>query len=111
MTAAATPSTFGGLIRTFGTLVTHSSRRFPYRRALSTLAAGIIAATSVVGAPIARLVPPATAQAAGSFTDPHFADFTVFSGLDHPTTVRFADDGRAFVAEKGGVVKEFDFDR
>ena len=88
--------------------MTHSSRRFPYRRALSTLAAGIIAATSVVGAPIARLVPPATAQAAGSFTDPHFADFTVFSGLDHPTTVRFADDGRAFVAEKGGVVKEFD---
>jgi PKD repeat protein/glucose/arabinose dehydrogenase len=32
----------------------------------------------------------------------------VLSGLTHPTAVRFAADGRVFVAEKGGRIKVFD---
>lgn len=37
-----------------------------------------------------------------------FVDQVVISGLDQPTAVRFAADGRVFVAEKRGVVKVFD---
>ncbi|HEY7114036.1 MAG TPA: PQQ-dependent sugar dehydrogenase, partial [Thermoanaerobaculia bacterium] len=36
-----------------------------------------------------------------------FQDVTVFTGLTHPTAVRFARDGRVFVAEKSGVIKVF----
>ena len=32
----------------------------------------------------------------------------MFSGLTNPTAVRFASDGRVFVAEKRGVIKVFD---
>ncbi len=37
-----------------------------------------------------------------------FQQTTVFSGLSNPTAVRFAADGRVFVAEKSGIVKVFD---
>jgi glucose/arabinose dehydrogenase len=37
-----------------------------------------------------------------------FQDKTVISGLTEPTTLAFAPDGRVFVGEKGGVIKEFD---
>src|SRR5439155_19806140 len=37
-----------------------------------------------------------------------FQQTTAFSGLTNPTVVRFAPDGRVFVAEKGGVIKVFD---
>ena len=37
-----------------------------------------------------------------------FQESVVFSGLTNPTAVRFASDGRVFVAEKRGIVKEFD---
>jgi glucose/arabinose dehydrogenase len=37
-----------------------------------------------------------------------FNETTVFSGLTNPTAVRFASDGRVFVAEKSGLVKVFD---
>ena len=37
-----------------------------------------------------------------------FTDTVAFSGLNVPTAVRFASDGRVFVAQKNGVVKEFD---
>jgi glucose/arabinose dehydrogenase len=43
-----------------------------------------------------------------TFSDPHFVDQAVWTGLNQPMTVRWATDDRAFVAEKGGVVKEFD---
>jgi glucose/arabinose dehydrogenase len=33
-----------------------------------------------------------------------FQDATVFSGIDEPTAIRFAPDGRAFVAEKKGTI-------
>lgn len=39
---------------------------------------------------------------------PGFTDSIVFSGLTNPTAVRFAPDGKVFVAEKGGKIKVFD---
>jgi glucose/arabinose dehydrogenase len=36
-----------------------------------------------------------------------FVDRVIFSDLKYPTAVRFARDGRVFVAEKGGVIKVF----
>ena len=36
-----------------------------------------------------------------------FQENTVFSGLVNPTVVRFAPDGRVFVAQKNGVIKVF----
>jgi PKD repeat protein len=38
----------------------------------------------------------------------NFQESIVFSGLDRPTAVRFASDGRVFVAEKRGLIKVFD---
>ena len=59
------------------------------------------AATAVV-----ILAIPASAPAA---TYPiGFSEQTVFSGLTNPTAIRFASDGRVFVAEKSGLVKVFD---
>ena len=37
-----------------------------------------------------------------------FQETTVISGLSAPTVVRFAADGRVFVAEKSGIIKVFD---
>ena len=51
--------------------------------------------------------PPAPAPARA---DPPagFEETVAFSGLTNPTVVRFAADGRVFVAEKGGAIKVFD---
>jgi glucose/arabinose dehydrogenase/PKD repeat protein len=50
-----------------------------------------------------------TAPAARAATlPPGFQESIVFSGLTQPTAVRFAADGRVFVAEKQGVIKVFD---
>src|SRR6266545_3261392 len=48
-----------------------------------------------------------SASVAGTLP-PSFQESTVFSGLSNPTVVRFATDGRVFVAEKSGVIKVFD---
>src|SRR5215210_9441899 len=37
-----------------------------------------------------------------------FTDSTVWNGLVTPTTLRFAPDGRVFVAQKNGIVNVFD---
>ena len=37
-----------------------------------------------------------------------FSEETVVTGLTQPTAVRFSSDGRVFVAEKRGMIKEFD---
>ena len=39
---------------------------------------------------------------------PGFQETTAFTGLEAPTAVRFAPDGRIFVAEKPGGIKVFD---
>ena len=48
---------------------------------------------------------PASATAA--VLPANFLESVVFSGLDRPTAVRFAGDGRVFVAQKNGVIKVF----
>ena len=55
------------------------------------------------------LVATLGARAAHTGTPPAgFQESVVFSGLTNPTVVRFAPDGRVFVAEKSGLIKVFD---
>jgi glucose/arabinose dehydrogenase len=66
----------------------------------------------VVGVSVSAVVTVVCALAwttpAGAVTLPAgFTEKTVFTGLNQPTAVRFASDGRVFVAEKGGLIKEF----
>jgi glucose/arabinose dehydrogenase len=53
---------------------------------------------------------PASAQALveAAAAPPGFTESVAISGLTAPTAVRFAPDGRVVVAEKSGLVKEFD---
>jgi glucose/arabinose dehydrogenase len=55
---------------------------------------------------VVLLVGPGLARAAT--LPPGFQESVVFSGLDHPTALRFSPDGRVFVAEKSGRIKVFD---
>jgi glucose/arabinose dehydrogenase/PKD repeat protein len=62
-------------------------------------------ARAVVGVLLASL----SASSAHAATLPAgFAEETVVSGLTQPTAVRFSSDGRVFVAEKSGLIKELD---
>ena len=61
-------------------------------------------ACAAVGAVVALAAPAAHAATYPS----GFSEQTVLSGLTNPTAVRFASDGRVFVAEKSGLVKVFD---
>ncbi len=54
------------------------------------------------------LVLSSTPVAQGATLPPGFQESIAFSGLTEPTVVRFAADGRVFVAEKRGVIKVFD---
>lgn len=52
---------------------------------------------------------PASPQVAAAGTVPAgFHESVVWSGLVNPTAIRFAADGRVFVAEKSGTIKIFD---
>ena len=52
--------------------------------------------------------PPTQALTAAAALPPGFTESVAFSGLTNPTAVRFAPDGRVFVAEKSGRIKVFD---
>jgi glucose/arabinose dehydrogenase len=59
---------------------------------------------AVLAAVIAACVP----ASAGAATLPAgFSESVAFSGLTNPTVIRFAPDGRIFIAEKSGVIKVF----
>ena len=45
--------------------------------------------------------------ASASTLTTNFIDRAVFTGLDTPVAMKFAPDGRVFVAEKRGVIKSF----
>ena len=47
----------------------------------------------------------AAPQAQAAIYPQGFSEHVVFSGLTNPTAVRFASDGRVFVAEKSGLIK------
>ena len=53
-------------------------------------------------------VSPPAPESAVAAPPAGFEETTVFSGFTNPTVVRFAGDGRVFVAEKSGVIKVFD---
>ena len=62
----------------------------------------------VVAAVLAAVTAACLAGPAAASTLPSgFAETTAFSGLTNPTVVRFAADGRVFVAEKSGLIKVF----
>lgn len=61
------------------------------------------AACSDATAPLAVSAPPRALT-----VQPGFQDQVVLSGLIQPTAVRFAKDGRVFIAEKSGLIKVFD---
>ena len=72
--------------------------RFPWWSRVLVVSTAAIAVLVIAG--------PAAGQAA---TYPMgFSERTVFSGLTNPTAIRFASDGRVFVAEKSGLIKVFD---
>jgi hypothetical protein len=57
---------------------------------------------------LAVIVAPLVAGSSHAATSPpNFQERIVFRGLTNPTAVRFAADGRVFVAEKSGLVKVF----
>src|SRR5215212_47994 len=73
-------------------------------RRLLGLGSILVLALATVAAVVLPPVPPSAAATLPS----GFQETVVFSGLTNPTAVRFAKDGRVFVAEKRGVIKVFD---
>jgi glucose/arabinose dehydrogenase len=67
------------------------------------LAVAVALMTVVTLAVVIRSQAPAGAAVPQGFTE-----VTAFSGLVNPTAVRFAADGRVFVAEKRGVIQMYD---
>ena len=61
----------------------------------------------IVFAGVALVVAPSAPTGASTLPD-GFQETVLFSGLTAPTAVRFAPDGRVFVAEKSGLIKVFD---
>jgi glucose/arabinose dehydrogenase len=54
------------------------------------------------------LVLALAASAQGATLPAGFTERVVMTGLTQPTSVRFSPDGRVYVAEKSGLIKEFD---
>ena len=68
-----------------------------------------VAAVSAVALLGPGAAPPPGPESAEAATLPSgFSEQTVFSGLTNPSVIRFASDGRVFVAEKSGLIKVFD---
>ncbi len=79
------------------------------------MATGVVRRTVwvLVGVALLALLGPSAASppgpdAAQGGPPPAFQETVAFSGLTNPTVVRFAADGRVFVAEKSGAIKIFD---
>jgi glucose/arabinose dehydrogenase len=68
-------------------------------------AALLVAALAAIATLLA--CPGASARAAASLPS-GFTETVVMSGLNNPTAVRFGPNGKVYVAEKAGIVKEFD---
>ena len=88
------------------------------RRTLRLAAAAVLALVAITLVASASATPPqgggsflaaGTTTAATAATLPQsFQDAPVISGLTNPTALRFSPDGRIFVAEDRGIVKEYD---
>lgn len=80
------------------------------RAALAAVALTVVAVSWSERSPfLGSNAADAAPQAAGVASLPAgFQDQIALSGLTLPTAVRFASDGRVFVAEKSGLLEEFD---
>ncbi len=72
------------------------------RRLVSRAAAALLVAGGLTVAVGGQEAAAATVLPSG------FQEQVVYSGLTEPTNVQFAPDGRVFVAQKDGIIKEFD---
>ena len=79
-------------------MATTAAGKRPLRLAAAALGVVLAAALLVTGSP---------GPARGSTLPAGFQDRVVLSGLTNPTVVRFAPDGRVFVAQKNGVIRVF----
>src|SRR5918995_6285608 len=61
----------------------------------------------VLSTVLLTLLPSAAANAAVTLPS-GFQESVAFGGLNNPTAVQFAPDGRVFVAEKSGLIKVYD---
>jgi glucose/arabinose dehydrogenase len=61
-----------------------------------------------LGCIAALITAPAAPASADDSLPAGFQETTAISGLTEPTNLAFAPDGRVFVAEKSGIIKEFD---
>src|SRR5215217_7208907 len=68
----------------------------------------IALSTALVLGSLAAMMAATVSPAHAATLPSGFQESIVFSGLQNPTAVRFAPDGRVFVAEKRGVIKVFD---
>ncbi|TFV86862.1 PA14 domain-containing protein [Blastococcus sp. CT_GayMR16] len=68
----------------------------------SLVASAVLVLVLSTAAVISAAAPAAAALPAG------FTEVTAFSGLVNPTAIRFAPDGRVFVAEKRGTIQMYD---
>jgi glucose/arabinose dehydrogenase len=73
--------------------------------AWGALAAVLSAIALAVALALVAILPPEQADA--SVVPQGFQESVVLSGLNQPTSVEFAGDGRVFVAEKSGLIKVF----
>src|SRR3954451_15743422 len=81
------------------------------RRALLVCATGLflLPATASAAGPFDTADSDAlTAAAAGTTLPAGFTESVAFSGITEPTTLRFAPDGRVFVALKSGIIDVYD---
>jgi glucose/arabinose dehydrogenase len=84
--------------------------RFDQNRRRAALFLRVVLVLALMGAGL--LLEPARTNAtravASGVPPSGFSDVVAFGGLTQPTAVSFAGDGRAFVAEKSGLIKVFD---
>ena len=80
-------------------------RRYRGRRSSGMIRSGFVLAAFMLAASV---VLPTAPSASAATLPTGFQESVVFTGLTNPTAVRFASDGRVFVAEKRGVIKVFD---
>jgi PKD repeat protein len=80
-------------------LTTQKGNRGARGPILAWLAGAVLVCAGALSAP---------APASAATLPPQFEQTAAFSGLTNPTVVRFAPNGRVYVAEKSGLIKTFD---
>src|SRR3954452_285069 len=69
---------------------------------------GSVVATAVLLLVLTTAAGTSSPSPAAAAVPPGFTEVTAWSGLINPTAIRFAPDGRVFVAEKRGTIQMYD---